>query len=248
MWAGNLYLGPFEITERIRESVIIFKSELEMQAVPPTMTTMIQTKMEMYHPIASLDSYHAPIEFVVPAQTEYYTDLSQSNLYLKFKILKEDGPNLDDEQKAGPINNFLHNMFSDIDLFLNNKLVTSSMDTYPYRAYIENLFSYGSDVKSNQLKAGEFWYLDSAGKFEDHDSETIKARAVAKSRPVELWRRLHLDLAMQEKYLPNGIEIKIRLNRASPRLCILSDDPCVMKIDETALEVRLLPALSNELN
>ena len=25
MWAGNLYLGPFEITERIRESVIILK-------------------------------------------------------------------------------------------------------------------------------------------------------------------------------------------------------------------------------
>ena len=25
MWAGNLYLGPFEITERIRESGIIFK-------------------------------------------------------------------------------------------------------------------------------------------------------------------------------------------------------------------------------
>ena len=66
-------------------------SELEMLAVPPTMTTMSQTKMEMYHPIASLDSYHAPIEVVVPAQTEYYTDLSQSNLYLKFRILKEDG-------------------------------------------------------------------------------------------------------------------------------------------------------------
>ena len=26
MWAGNLYLGPFEITERICESVIIFTS------------------------------------------------------------------------------------------------------------------------------------------------------------------------------------------------------------------------------
>ena len=53
----------------------------------------------MYNPIASLDSYHAPIVFVVPAQTEYYTDLSQSNLYLKFRILKEDGTNLDDDQK-----------------------------------------------------------------------------------------------------------------------------------------------------
>ena len=55
---------------------------------------------------------------------------------------------------------------------------------------------------------------------------------------MELWGRLHLDLAMQEKYLPNGIEIKIRLNRASPRFCILSDEPCVVKID----------AISNELN
>ena len=224
-----------------------------MQAVPPTMTTMVQTKMEMYHPIASLDSNHASIEFVVPAQTEHYKDLSQSNLYLKFRIVKEDGSNLVDDQKAGPINNFFHSMFSGIDLFLNNKLVTSSMDTYPYRAYIENLFSYGSDVKSNQLKAGEFWYPDAAGKFEDHDSETVKARnvAVAISISVELWGRLHLDLAMQEKYLPSGIVIKIRLNHASPTFCILSDDPCVVKIDEAALEVRhfqLLPTISNELN
>ena len=59
---------------------------------------------------------------------------------------------------------------------------------------------------------------------------TVKARnaAVAKSIPVELLGRLHLDLAMQEK-LPNGIEI--RLGRASPRFCILLDDPCVVKID-----------------
>ena len=82
---------------------------------------------------------------------------------------------------------------------------------------------------------------------------TVKARNayIAKSIPVELLGRLHLDLAMQEKYLPNGIEIEIRLNRASPRFCILIDDPCVVKIDEAALEIRhiqLLPAISNELN
>ena len=41
------------------------------------------------------------------------------------------------------------------------------MDTYPYRAYLENLFSFGSDVKQNQLKAGEFWYQDTTGKFVD---------------------------------------------------------------------------------
>ena len=131
------------------------------------------------------------------------------------------------------------------------------MDTYPYRAYLENLFSFGSDVKQNQLKAGEFWYQDETGKFVAFDSEPIKARmaAVAESKPLELMGRLHLDLAMQEKYLPNGIEIRLRLNRASPQFCLMvgEDDayPSVVKIDVAKVSVRtvqLLPAITNDLN
>ena len=60
------------------------------------------------------------------------------------------------DAKVFPINNFFHSMFSGIDLYINNKLITNNSDTYPYRAYLENLFSYGSDVKDNQLKAAEF--------------------------------------------------------------------------------------------
>ena len=167
------------------------------------------------------------------------TRTCHNQIYLKFRILKEDGSNLDDDQKAGPINNFLHSMFSGIDLFLNNKFVTSSMDTYPYRAYIENLFSYGSDVKSNQLKAGEFWYPDSAGKFEDHGSATVKARnvAVAKCRPVELWGRLH--------GYARKISAQRNRNQNSTQSCFsqVLYDPCVVKIDEAALEVRHIQLL-----
>ena len=109
-----------------------------------------------YHQIASLDSYHALIEFVVPRDIEYYTDLSQSCLYLKCRLSKADGSNIDGGKKVSPVRNFFHIMFSSIDLYANNKLVTSNMDTYPYRAHLENFFSYGSDVKDNTLKEGEF--------------------------------------------------------------------------------------------
>ena len=119
------------------------KSELDMHSVPPTMTTMQDSQWMNYHPIASLDSYQAPIEFVVPSHTEYYTALSQNYLYLKCRILKPDGSNDDSGKKVSPVNNFFHSMFSSIDLYVNNKLVTSNMDTYPYGAYMENLFSYG---------------------------------------------------------------------------------------------------------
>ena len=234
------------------------KTEIEMESVPPTMTTMEDTQWTDYHPIASLDSHHAPIEFVIPPQTENYTDLSQTYLYLRCRILQAGvGNDLEANKKVAPVNNFFHSMFSSIDLYLNNKLVTSNMDTYLYRAYLENLFSFGSDVKQNQLKAGEFWYQDETTKFTNWESKAIKARmaVVAESKSFELMGRLHLDLAMQEKYLPNGIEIRLRLNRASPQFCLMvgEDDAylSVVKIDVAKVSVRtvqLLPAITNDLN
>ena len=59
------------------------KMELHMESIPPTMTTMQGTQWNDYHPIASLDSHHAPIEFLIPPHTEFYTDLSQAYLYIK---------------------------------------------------------------------------------------------------------------------------------------------------------------------
>ena len=230
------------------------KTELDMESIPPTMTTMQGTQWNDYHPIASLDSHHAPIEFLIPPHTEFYTDLSQAYLYIKFRILQQTGEDLETGAKVFPINNFFHSMFSGIDLYINNKLITNNSDTYPYRAYLENLFSYGSDVKDNQLKAAEFWSEDEAGAFEDitNASITDRGKRVAKSKSVELQGKLHLVLAMQEKYLPNGLEFKLRLNRSSPQFCLMSDNsPAKIKIDTAILRVRniqLLPAISNELN
>ena len=53
------------------------KPELGMESIPPTMTSMQGTQWNYYHPIASLHSHHAPIEFLIPPHTEFYTDLSQ---------------------------------------------------------------------------------------------------------------------------------------------------------------------------
>ena len=117
-------------------------------------------------------------------------------------------------QKYFQLTTFFHSMFSGIDLYINNKLITYNSDTYPYRAYLKKLFSYGSDVKDNQLKAAEFWSEDEHGAFEDITNKCItdRGKCVAKSKSLELQGKLHLDLAMQEKYLPNGLEFKLRRN------------------------------------
>lgn len=235
------------------------KSSLDVTAVPPTMTVMHESQWVEHHPIASLNNT-APIEFIIPPQTEQWTDLSQSYIYIKFKIKKADDSNLADGTELAPVNNFLHSMFSNIDLYLNNKLITSSLDTYPYRAYLENLLSYSTDCKSSHLAATDMWHTDTPGKLEQNTKDAngnlgLNARRarIAESKTAELCGRLHLDMFMQDKYIPNGVEIRLRLNRASPNFCLIGDGGAVGKINIEKIcmnirNVQLIPSVANDLN
>ena len=66
------------------------KSELNVLSVPSTMTAMQESQWVEHFSIASLAN-NAPIEFIISPATEHWTDLSQSYLYVKFKIIKADG-------------------------------------------------------------------------------------------------------------------------------------------------------------
>ena len=74
------------------------------------------------------------------------------------------GVDLTDDAAVGPRNLFLHSMFSQVDVSLNGTLITPSTNTYPYRAMIETLLSYGEDAKKSQLSSALF-YKDVAGKW-----------------------------------------------------------------------------------
>ena len=53
---------------------------------------------------------------------------------------------------------------------------------------------------------------------------------------MALQGKLHLGLAMKEKYFSDGLEFKLRLNRSSPQFCLMSDDsPAKIKIDTAIL-------------
>jgi hypothetical protein len=235
------------------------KSELDVVSVPPTMTSMQESQWIEHFPVAPLSNY-APIEFNIPPQTEYWTDLSQSYLYVRFKITRSDGTDLHNDDSIAPVNNFLHSMFSSIDLYLNNKLISSNLDTYPYRAYFENLLSYNKDSKLTHLNAGDLWANDTAGEFNAltyngaNEGLKIRFQQITESKKCELLGRLHLDVFQQEKYLPNGIEIRLRLNRAPLNFCLTGADGAVaakLVLEKVSLNVRnveLLPVVANGLN
>ena len=220
------------------------KSELDIFSVPPTQTSIEKGTWIEYHPISSLAD-GSPIEFEISGSGEDYVDYANSYLHVKAKITKPDGTDLDADTPVGPVNLLLHSLFSQVDISLNGTQITSSTNTYPYRAMFETLLSYGGDAKESQLTASLF-YKDVAGRMdfvnfaEAHRNAGLTKRAAftAESQTVDMMGRLHSDLFFQDRYMLNEVTTKIKLVRSKDAFCIMSANQFVMKIVSAILYVR----------
>ena len=115
-----------------KDSCECTKSELDLFSVLPTEVEMEKGFWEDIDPTTSIAASDT-IEFQCAANSGVYTDLASSYLHVKAKITAPDGANLDPDIQVGPVNLWLHALFSQVEVltFLNNKLVTLSSTPYP---------------------------------------------------------------------------------------------------------------------
>ena len=212
-----------------RQSCEGVKSELDLFTVPPTQNCIIASHVVEHQPTASLDS-GGPIEFFIPGSGDDYIDLANTMIHVQVKVTQPNGNDLDAAAPVGPVNNWLHSLWSQVDVSLNGTLVTQSSDTYAYRAYIETLLSHGLGAKSTQL-TNQLWYKDKASRMnateladgaDPNPGFTTRREYITGSRVVDMMGRLHVDMFLQDKFLINGVDVKIRLVRSKPAFALMS--------------------------
>ena len=212
-----------------RQSCEGVKTELDLFTVPPTQNSIADSHVVEHQPMASLDS-GGPIEFLIPGSGDDYLDLANTMLHVQVKVTRANGNNIDAGEPVGPVNNWLHSLFSQVDLSLNGTLVTSSSNSYPYRAYIETLLSYGFDAKSTQL-TNQLWYKDKASRMhaielaagpDPNPGFVTRRDYIAGSRVVDMMGRLHVDMFLQDKFLINGVDVKLRLVRSKSSFALMA--------------------------
>ena len=138
------------------ESQECTKSELDLFTIPATQTSISKGQWIEYHPISNITD-SGPIEFFVSGTGDEYLDLARTQLFVKAKITKANGTAIDADTQVGPVNLFLHSLFSQVDVALNEQLISPSTNTYPYRAMIETLLNYGEEAKTSQLSMAMFY-------------------------------------------------------------------------------------------
>ncbi|XP_071489536.1 uncharacterized protein F54H12.2-like [Diadema antillarum] len=231
------------------KSDVCCKSELDLFTVPHTQMSIVKGPWVEYHPVSSITD-EGPIEFNVSGTSEEYLDLSQTMLQVTVKVTNNDNTALPADAPVGPVNLFLPSLFAQVDIMLNEKLVSQPSNTYPYRAYIESLLHYGGETKESQLTQ-QLYYKDKAGKMDVVNPLASSAEAnpglakrhgfIVESKLLSLLGPIYADIFFQERLLLPGVDLKIKLNRSKDAFCLLSSTENArykIKIESAALYVR----------
>ena len=243
------------------------KTELDLTSVPPTQVAIVDDYVVSTGTKSSLDGT-GPLEFEITASGEDYLDLSQCYLKLKVQVLNENGSYLNSyhadagegdtpadepgpQHSVVPVNLMLHSLFRQVEFSMNDTLVTSSNDTYPYRAYLETLLSYGAEAKKCWLKHLEGWTWDDDGEYDLDTNRAIwvKNKRYGKSKVVDLKGRLRVDMCMQGRLIPNNVTVKFVLTRSKPEFCVNSFETgktYKVKIESATLEARRVKLAAQE--
>ena len=257
----------------LKNSPECIKSELDVFLMPPLNTSIEQGQFESIKPIINKDG---TIEFNVVG-TEDYIDLSKCYVDLTAKVYKvtdsSNQPRLEAADTVGPINNFFHSLFSQIEVKLNNTSVENTNTTYPYKAYLTDLLNYNQDAKESFLQSTLF-VKDTAGQMnninapvkretvnntaveraQDHNAGFWGRKQFLKNGTVNMCGRLHCDIFNSDRYLLNKININIQMKESSDAFALMwANDQTQYKIDITKINfivrrVKVSPALANAHN
>ena len=195
---------------------------------PPTEMGLQEFHDQEILPLTALSSSSAgSIDFSISGEGDEYTDLSDLRLFVRVKIQSSDGKAIEKDDAVSLVKHWPSSLFRQCDLFLNGTLVTTSSNLYNYVAYVSSLLSYTGSVKQNQLDV----------------LEHANGWKVKKDLPEnEALIKLHLPLCNQQRLLPNGVNIKLRLLRsANEFLCIRdksADTNYTVSLEKCSLFVR----------
>ena len=134
---------------------------------------------------------------------------------------------------------------------MNDALVATSGDTYPYRAYLKTLLSYGHDAKATRLNRLEGWCTDEHGKCDAQDNTGLLNHwnKIVNNQPFDLKGRLHSDMLLQERLLPYNVNVWLVLSRSRPAFHLMDfngKSSYHVRIEEVILEVYKVKVAASE--
>ena len=146
-------------------------------------------------------------EFNIPGTSMDYINVAKSKLHVTYVITGPSGEKIKDERdlnghpsvnsdQVGPVNFILYSIFRQIDLSLNQKIVSTDVGVnYPYKTMIDLLLQSSSDMLNSQAQAA-FYFKDLPGYFDVVTYLGENTGFSERSRPTKEGEEAHIEVVL----------------------------------------------------
>ena len=202
-----------------------FEQALNLHAPLAQDVSLMDGSDVFYNSVTSVTNT-GPIEFIVPRDEECSIILDQTRLIGHFVVKTDDDQNVGANDKVFLANNFAHNLFSQVEIYINGTQVCdlSTANAYPFRNFIQTELSYDKESKECQLRAeGYFVETEEEIKKNDPTTNSLKKRRslLVGGKKIYFCTRLGADIMYTSKYLPPNVDLKFKLIRNNPKFGLL---------------------------
>ena len=218
----------------------------------PVVDDVLSCHEQEIYPTTSLDENC--IEFEFQTDRNYYVDLRQTYLALKLKLVKVRGYETyntkevkkehKEEAKAEEeetveeddpvplvthVNNILHSIFSNVEVYINNQQIYNSNGLYAHKSYISNNFKGAIFEYKGVLHCEGYDYEE----FPDEIMEaplsepflTRRMKMLSRTDGFMLYGKLGVDFFSTSELLYPNMKTRLQLIRARPNFYMISDNP-----------------------
>lgn len=214
----------------------------------PVVEDIIKREWIEYKPVAPVHE-NCCIEFNINPSPAQYLDLKRSQLQVKISIVKEDGTpftaaemkDTDDPLLVGPANLLLSSMFCQLDVALQQLIVTSSVgNNFPYKSMIDVLVDEGG------MKGGGS-YLPAEGYVTEFNHDNFAQNPLVfayggkyvDGNIVHLQGSVRMDICSLSKLIPNGVSVKMKYYQSKDpfRIMTTSNNKFKLILKDASLKV-----------
>lgn len=136
----------------------IFKEELNVFRKSYYQNSEEESFLQQFYPVSALGTTNN-LEFFIPPSSEYFIDTENIFLWLTLQLVKSDGTpfTASQDNRFSSINYPLNTIWQNVEISLNNTIITPNTNAFSYISYINCLLK--NDNKSKHT------FLRSSGKF-----------------------------------------------------------------------------------
>ena len=210
------------------------------------------SEREVINPVYSILD-HGPISFTIPPSDYRFLDLSKTTIKLSVHIMKSDGKKMVAQEMATPSNLFLHTLFKNVEVTIQNTNISSKTgNLYAYSAMLDVITKETNAAKQSVLQSELFFPdtapMDDSNPFLVGNTGLSDRYAYARlSQTMTLEGKLRLDFMYQNRPLINGVGVSIRLHRHDPAFSMMSAEKTtnykivISEVTLRACYIKMLP-------